>query len=108
MCRVAAPDLVEIYNDYKDRDVVFVSLCRNDRDVAESFAKSTGISWPVGYRADSTIQKLVGVAPCIFVVDRDGCIAWHDDYARLRHHLDAFRFGLRNALEMELNKLVAH
>jgi hypothetical protein len=104
VCRLAAPDLVEIYNDYKDRDVVFVSLCREERETAESFAATFGMTWLFGYKAGITIEKLVGVEPCVFVIDQQARITWHDGCARLNHQVEALRSGLRSALDEVLGE----
>jgi hypothetical protein len=102
MCRVAAPDLVEIQRDYEDHGVFFMTLCRDERQVAQSIADISGLSWPIGYGADIAIERLVGISPCVFVIDRSGRVAWNDDFARLRHDIDSLCLGLRLALDQAL------
>jgi thiol-disulfide isomerase/thioredoxin len=103
MCSKAAPELVEVYQEYAPQGVIFVGLNPADEKTTAAFMEGSGISWPNGYGAAETIEKLVGAAPTLFVVDSTGRIAWHDSRSRYRHDqaaaLPQLRVVLRAVLE---------
>lgn len=79
-CRAAAPHLIELYEEYKDHDVVFLGLTGEDSsalDESRRFLRLTKITWLQGYGAAETIDALdVQYIPQLFIIGRDGKIAW--------------------------------
>ena len=102
MCSKAAPELVEVYKEYAPQGVIFVGLNPADEKTTAAFIDGSGMSWPTGYGAAETIEKLVGSAPTLFVVDGAGRIAWHDSRARFRHDEVAALAQLRVVLQAML------
>jgi thiol-disulfide isomerase/thioredoxin len=79
-CRAAAPHLIEVYEQFKDRGVVFIGLTdenESELDAIQRFVRQTKVPWPQGYGARETIQELdVEYIPQAFIIGRDGKIAW--------------------------------
>jgi len=79
-CKVDAPHLIQLYEKYKDRGVVFVGLTNEDSsslDLSRAYLEETGITWPQGYGAGETLEELESRGyPDLFVIDRDGRLAW--------------------------------
>ncbi len=83
-CRQAAPELVEIYQKFADRDdVVFIGLTSDEISVMpaiEKFLEEPGITWPNGYGASSCLEKFEAeYIPSAWVISRSGKIAWNYD-----------------------------
>ncbi len=82
-CIEDTPHLVEVYERYKDRNVVFVGI--TDEHASElvkidQFAKQLKIPWPIGYGGADLKRKLgADVIPATFVIARDGTIVWNSD-----------------------------
>jgi thiol-disulfide isomerase/thioredoxin len=79
-CRAKAPELVALYERYRDQGVVFLGLTRegigNDRENRE-FLRATGITWPNGYGAVETLHELNDeFIPQIWVIDRKNQLIW--------------------------------
>lgn len=113
MCRSAAPFLVDVYAQYKDRGVQFVSLTASPREVAEEFVQTLHIPWPCMYAApqDTLLglgalargEEYSAVFPTLYVVGADGKVTWCDDQARYHHEEGAvIALQLRSALEAAL------
>jgi len=82
-CRVAAPELVETYRRYAPQGVVFLGLTPDGEesvtDIRE-FLTDTGMAWPIGYGAQSTLAAYnVQYFPTVIVIGGDGHIAWTSD-----------------------------
>jgi thiol-disulfide isomerase/thioredoxin len=79
-CRAAAPELIALYDKYKERGVVFLGLTEEDSSALEQsrrFVAETKLTWPQGYGAGETIEELeVHWIPQLFVIGPDGRIAW--------------------------------
>lgn len=84
-CRMAAPELIEAYKTFEGQNVQFVGLTsEGEQSLAESldFLKSTGIPWPNGYGAGSTLEAFgIQYLPTVIVIGADGKITWtnHED-----------------------------
>jgi thiol-disulfide isomerase/thioredoxin len=82
-CRRQAPELVELYEKYKGRGVVFIGLTPDDEQMLEesrAYLDHYGITWPNGYGAQETLDrwKVTGY-PSTFVVARNNRIVWNAD-----------------------------
>lgn len=82
-CRAKAPYMVETYKKFRDQGVIFIGLTGEDAGALphiEEFLSSTGITWPNGYGAWSTLNALgAEYIPAVWVIGRDGVIAWNSD-----------------------------
>ncbi|HVW02179.1 MAG TPA: TlpA disulfide reductase family protein [Planctomycetaceae bacterium] len=87
-CREALPELIQTYEHFEDRGVLFVGLTSEtpeDLEYVQKFVKLTGIPWPVGYGALPTLRALqVRMIPQVFVIGGNGQILWNLDSARTK------------------------
>lgn len=79
-CRQQAPQMVALYEKFKDRGVVFIGLTSEESDqlgTIKSFLKQSRITWLNGYGADKTMDALgVEYIPAIWIIGGDGKVAW--------------------------------
>jgi thiol-disulfide isomerase/thioredoxin len=84
-CKAEAPHLVEAYETFHKRGVIFIGLTSDPEDKLremKEFISDTKIPWPCGYGADDTLRALqVNMIPQIWVVGADGKIRWNWDEA---------------------------
>ena len=75
-CRTSIPHLKTLYNEYKDKGVVLVSLSQEPADTINEFNKKAGMNWVIG--AESTSGSAYGVTgiPTAFIVV-DNKIVWN-------------------------------
>lgn len=77
-CRMAAPDLIALAKQYRDRDVLFLGLTSEGSGSlsrSQEFLDTTGIPWPNGYGAGAILDELESeTIPVVWVVGRDGRI----------------------------------
>jgi thiol-disulfide isomerase/thioredoxin len=82
-CRAEAPHLVEAYDAYHKRGVIFIGLTSDSEDKLsqmKEFLSQTHITWPCGYGAVDTMSALgVNMIPQVWVVGSDGKILWNMD-----------------------------
>jgi hypothetical protein len=78
----ALPDLVQIHEEFKDQDIVFVSLTGEgpaDLPAVQAVVDAhPGLAWPVGYGADPTLAQIDWdyMLPTYILYDRRGKAAW--------------------------------
>jgi thiol-disulfide isomerase/thioredoxin len=92
-CKAEAPHLVEAYDSYHKRGVVFIGLTRDSEDKLpemKDFISDTKITWPCGYGAVQTLDELhCEFIPQIWVVGADGKIRWNfDEEGTLEHAIE--------------------
>jgi thiol-disulfide isomerase/thioredoxin len=79
-CRAQAPDLVKLYEKYREQGVVFLGLTMEDSaaDVENrGFLKATKITWPNGFGAEKTLRELkADTIPQRWVIDRQYNLIW--------------------------------
>lgn len=79
-CRKKAPELIALYNKYKDRGVVFLGLTHEGPEAlreSERFVRDTKLTWPQGYGADQMLGELEAhYIPQLWVFGPDSRIAW--------------------------------
>jgi thiol-disulfide isomerase/thioredoxin len=82
-CRMQAPELVEAYQKFRQRPVVFIGLTDEGRESLpkiREYLVSTGITWPNGYGAGDTLVNFETMAlPATWVIGPDGIILWNHD-----------------------------
>jgi thiol-disulfide isomerase/thioredoxin len=82
-CKAEAPHLVEAYEMFHKRGVVFIGLTSDSEDKLremKEFLAETKITWPCGYGAEDTLRALkTEFIPQIWVVGTDGKIHWNLD-----------------------------
>ena len=78
-CRQEAPDLERVWQEYKDRNVLFVGITHKDVEAkSQSFMEEFGITYANGADSRRTIAKSYGVTgvPETYVVGPDGTLAF--------------------------------
>jgi thiol-disulfide isomerase/thioredoxin len=97
VCRTAAPGLVRIYQKYRSRGVIFVSVTDLPEPIVAGFVDEFRIPWPSGYGAARPTINALGVlrpdrtgpgydiAPALYLIDGEGRVRWNDANARYRH-----------------------
>ena len=76
-CRREMPAFETIYQEYKERGVVFVGVAVDDfAQDARDFAAEVGVSYPVGLDVTGEIAEAyeIGALPTTFFIDREGMI----------------------------------
>lgn len=74
-CRAEMPAFQRIWEEYRDKDVVFLGVAVQDRETtARVFAKQTGVTYPLGLdrTGEITVDYQVLSFPTTFVIDREG------------------------------------
>jgi thiol-disulfide isomerase/thioredoxin len=83
-CREKAPEIVAAHRRFSTEGVVFLGLTSDDQDSlpdAEDFIGQAQIEWPNGYgqEAYATMEAFrVESIPTVYVIGRDGRVAWHN------------------------------
>ena len=83
--RGAAPGIAGLAREYDGLDVVFIGINSNDgatRDGMATYAESASISYVIALDPENKYADTVGATrtPEIFVVDREGELAYHGAY----------------------------
>lgn len=85
-CRATIPHLTELQKKYKDKGVVFIGVSDEPVEKVRPFVSKQGdrMDYTVAVDADKATSKLYmeafkqGGIPHLFIVDKEGRIAWHD------------------------------
>lgn len=83
-CRMVTPNLIQLHDNFKGQDVVFLGLTSEGLDpnsiqLSKDFVKATKIPWLNGYAATKTLSALeVDSIPQLWVVDRNHRIVMHE------------------------------
>jgi thiol-disulfide isomerase/thioredoxin len=92
-CVAAMPQLAEVYNEAKDKGLVFLAVDRDEEAAkATAFMTKKGYTWPNFHDGDGKIEKLMGSSgiPRLVLVDAQGTIVFDttgSDENKLRMHL---------------------
>ncbi|MFA5014080.1 MAG: TlpA disulfide reductase family protein [Actinomycetota bacterium] len=78
-CIAEIPDFVEIFNEYRDKDVQFIGVSDEDISMLKSFAAYYDINYPI-LTDDKNIMAVWGIRaiPTTFVFDRNGKIVFEN------------------------------
>jgi len=76
-CRKSIPELIELYNFYGKKGVVFAALTDESLGKVEPFAKKMNMNYPVGYGSKTFKKYGVTGIPHAFLIGRDGKIKWN-------------------------------
>ncbi|MFP4363288.1 MAG: TlpA disulfide reductase family protein [Spirochaetia bacterium] len=93
-CRSSIPHLVELYHEYRDQGVEFVSLTNENRETAniDEFARSMNMDYIIGTGSNTISRYQVRGIPHAVVVDRNGIIEWAG------HPMSGLERGIQSAL----------
>ena len=96
-CVKEMPDMVKVYNDYRDRgfEIVAVAMSYDPPAYVHNFVQTRQLPFPIVLDTDGAHAQAFGnvqVTPTSFVIDKDGRIYEHKlgeiDFVRLRALLD--------------------
>lgn len=75
-CRKGIPDLIELQNEFKDIQVIGISVDQNPMEVVPDFVKEFKINYPILLSDSNVLQQYGGIEaiPTSFVVSKDGKI----------------------------------
>jgi thiol-disulfide isomerase/thioredoxin len=80
-CKREAPHMVEMYNKYKERGVIFIGLTNEgpeDLRGIRRFVEHFGIEWRNGYGAEQMLRQLgADYIPRVWVFGPDGKVVWN-------------------------------
>jgi thiol-disulfide isomerase/thioredoxin len=81
ICHKRTPDLVEIYNKYRDQGVVFVGMTFDDAEQVKNvqrFLDKYKVKWPNAYGAKETLLSFEAqYFPGYWLIGRDGKVVWN-------------------------------
>jgi len=82
-CRVEAPELVKVYEKFRDREVAFIGLTAegpDSRPAIEEFLADAGVEWPNGFGAvDTLLAFQAEYIPAVWVINPAGQVVWNRD-----------------------------
>ena len=76
-CRASIPHLKQMNAQFKDKNVVFVSLTNEDENTVKNFNKTMGMDWLVGTGSNTADEYGVNGIPHAFII-KDGKIIWEN------------------------------
>lgn len=75
-CRKSIPHLIELYDKYKDKGVVFMAFTDEPKETVEPFVKEMKMPYPIGLESQIGKSYNVSGIPHAVVIGTDGKIAW--------------------------------
>lgn len=95
-CHQIAPFVQELYNSYKDKDFVLVSISSENRDLVAKFRENSRFDYPVGIDADESIHNAFGVDkyPTMVIIGKDGNGLFNDHPGKQKEVLSAISSAL--------------
>lgn len=75
-CRKSIPHLIELYNKYKDKNVVFMAFTDEAKETAEPFVTEMKMPYPIGVGSKSGNDYGVAGIPHAVIIGPDQKIAW--------------------------------
>ena len=104
------------FQQFKHRDVLFVSLSVNPKARVQSYVDKFKVPWPCGFGATIELMEAFGavnhmgvgtdekVIPTLYVIGRDGRICWSDARSRYNHQdVEMTMRNLSAAIEQALS-----
>lgn len=78
-CKIQVQILHELWPQYKDKNVVFLSVSVDPRDkidMLKKYAIQNNVDWIIGVSSDAGIKYKIQYIPTLIIVDRNGRIAF--------------------------------
>ncbi len=75
-CRATIPHLARMFQTYKDKGVVFVSLTDEPRETVEPFVRKMKMPYPIGGGSPTFRAYGVRGIPHAFLIDPSGKVVW--------------------------------
>jgi len=77
-CKAEIPDFIEVYSEYKDKNVEFLGISSESADVVKSFAENYGINYPVLIDSSGSVFNAyrVSAIPTTFIIEANGNIKY--------------------------------
>ncbi len=93
-----APELIAVYEKYRNQGVRFISLTSSDAFTADQFCQDHEIPWATGFEMNVQTAVDLGVyfpgapmsmetpiAPTLYLIDQKGIVRWCNKSARVQH-----------------------
>ena len=90
-CRASIPHLIKLYNQYRNKDVVFISLTNESGPAVQKFIKDNKMNYPIGLASKSAQAYGVQGIPHAMVIGKDGKVVWEG------HPMSGLDKALQNA-----------
>ena len=74
-CRKSIPHLKQLNNEYKNKNVIFVSLTNEDLASVEKFNQKVGMDWLIGTGSNTASDYKVNGIPHAFIIQK-GKVVW--------------------------------
>jgi len=73
-CRAEIPDFIEVYENYRDKNVVFFGISADDLSSLKSFSSEYGLNYPTLFDKDGEVHYAFNISaiPHTFILDKDG------------------------------------
>lgn len=75
-CRASIPHLIKLYNQYKNKNVEFISLTNESGDAVKKFIKDNKMNYPIGLSSKTAQAYGVQGIPHAVVIGKDGKVIW--------------------------------
>jgi peroxiredoxin len=78
-CRAEIPDFVDVYENYKDKDVMFFGVSADDRDSLKNFSSEYGMTYPTLFDGDADVHYAfrINAIPHTFILDKEGYVIFN-------------------------------
>lgn len=75
-CRKEIPDLIKLYDKYKDKGLIIIGISSEDTNTLKEFSEDNGINYPIALGNQKVAEAYGGIQyiPTTFVIDREGNI----------------------------------
>lgn len=116
VCDEAAPGLVELYRDYEQRGVAFISVAADSQESVTTFVQNFKIPWSNGYGMSRDTLATLGASnggpamagyeaiPTLYLLDADRRVLWCDQQQRYHHNnVSALIQELRQEIDKALS-----
>lgn len=75
-CRTSIPHLIKLYNQYKNKNVEFISLTDESGNEVKKFIKDNKMNYPVGLASKTGRVYGVRGIPHALIIDKSGKVVW--------------------------------
>jgi thiol-disulfide isomerase/thioredoxin len=75
-CRKSIPHLNELFDKYKDKNLVIIGVSNEESATVKEFQKATPMNYPNGIAKDLIQQYGVNGIPHAFLIGKDGKLLW--------------------------------
>jgi peroxiredoxin len=87
-CKAEIPDFIEVYSDYKDKNVEFLGICNEGLEEVKSFAEEYNINYPLLIDSKGSVFSAyqINTIPTTFFIGKNGKMGWVQDMRGNTHY----------------------